>query len=72
MYLKQLYEYLLRVLKLTTDNSIEKKKFVTVFSADTNRIDEHGGPYKVYLGDEHGRKNIKIDKEYRRYSNKDD
>ena len=38
MYLKQLYEYLLRVIKSTTDNSIGKRKYVTVFSADTNRI----------------------------------
>ena len=44
MNLKQLYEYLLRVIKSTTDNSIGKRKYVTVFSADTNRIDEHGGP----------------------------
>ena len=72
MNLKQLYEYLLRVIKSTTDNSIGKRKYVIVFSADTNRIDEHRGPYKVYLGEEYGRKNIKIDKEYRRYSSKDD
>ena len=72
MNLKQLYEYLLRVIKSTTDNSIGKRKYVIVFSADTNRIDEHGGPYKVYLGEEYGRKNIKIDKEYRRYSSIDD
>ena len=28
-----------------------RKKIVTVYSADTNRIDEDGGPYKVEVTD---------------------
>ena len=28
-----------------------RKKIVTVYSADTNKIDEDGGPYKVEVTD---------------------
>ena len=39
---------LIKLLKIVIDNSItEKKKIVIVYSADTNKIDEDGGPYKV-------------------------
>ena len=39
---------LIKLLKMVIDNSItEKKKIVIVYSADTNKIDEDGGPYKV-------------------------
>ena len=72
MYLKQLYEYLLKVIRSGTDNRIDKRKYVTVFSADTNRIDEHGGPYKVYLEEKYGREDFKSDKGYRRDSDKND
>ena len=39
---------LIKILKMVIDNSItKKKKIVNVYSADTNKIDEDGGPYKV-------------------------
>ena len=39
---------LIKLLKMVIDNSItKKKKIVNVYSADTNKIDEDGGPYKV-------------------------
>ncbi len=39
---------LIKLLKMVIDNSItEKKKIVIVYSADTNKLDEDGGPYKV-------------------------
>ena len=39
---------LIKILKMVKDNSITtKKKIVNVYSADTNKIDEDGGPYKV-------------------------
>ena len=39
---------LIKILKMVIDNSITtKKKIVNVYSADTNKIDEDGGPYKV-------------------------
>ena len=43
---------LIKLLKMVIDNSItEKKKIVIVYSADTNKIDEDGGPYKVEVTD---------------------
>ena len=37
---------------MVIDNSIiTKKKIVNVYSADTNKIDEDGGPYKVEVTD---------------------
>ena len=44
---------LIKLLKMVIDNSItEKKKIVIVYSADTNKIDEDGGPYKVEVVNE--------------------
>ena len=44
---------LIKLLKTLIDNrSIEKKKIVIVYSADTNKIDEDGGPYKVEVVNE--------------------
>ena len=43
---------LIKILKMVIDNSIiTKKKIVNVYSADTNKIDEDGGPYKVEVTD---------------------
>ncbi len=37
---------------MVIDNSITtKKKIVNVYSADTNKLDEDGGPYKVEVTD---------------------
>ena len=37
---------------MVIDNNItKKKKVVNVYSADTNKIDEDGGPYKVEVTD---------------------
>ena len=44
---------LIKILKMVIDNSIaKKKKIVNVYSADTNKIDEDGGPYKVEVVNE--------------------
>ena len=44
---------LIKLLKMVIDNSItKKKKIVIVYSADTNKIDEDGGPYKVEVVNE--------------------
>ena len=44
---------LIKILKMVIDNSITtKKKIVNVYSADTNKLDEDGGPYKVEVVNE--------------------
>ena len=44
---------LIKLLKMVIDNNItKKKKIVIVYSADTNKIDKDGGPYKVEVVNE--------------------